>query len=100
MKLATFHSEASAELLDAMDWYDERQYGLGAELMTEVQRAVNKIEHDPGIGARFRNTKFRFYRVDRFPYLVYYQEFLDRVWIVTIAHERRRPGYWKRRKPE
>lgn len=100
MKLASFHSEADAELALAMDWYDDRQPGFGLELLVEIQRAVAKIEKDPGVGARYRNSRLRFFRVERFPYVIYYRELPDCVWIAAIAHERRRPNYWRKRKPE
>jgi toxin ParE1/3/4 len=34
----------------------------------------------------------------RFPYLLIYREFEGRIWVVTVAHGHRRPGYWRRRK--
>lgn len=66
----------------------------------EVRRAINRIENDPALGARYRNSDVRFLCVSRFPYVIYYREQLDHIWIGAIAHERRRPGYWKKRKPE
>jgi toxin ParE1/3/4 len=100
VKSAILHSEADAELIEAMDWYDDKDDGLGLELMVEVQRAIAKIELDAGIGARYGSSRVRFFRTERFPYVIYYREFPDHIWIAAIAHERRRPGYWRGRKPE
>jgi toxin ParE1/3/4 len=100
MKPASIHSEADAELLEAMEWYDEKEFGVGLELMREVQNAVARIETDPGIGARYRDSDIRFFRTERFPYVIYYREYRDHVWVAAIAHERRRPSYWRDRKPE
>jgi hypothetical protein len=36
--------------------------------------------------------------VARFPYSIVYKEAADKIMIVAIAHQRRRPGYWRRRK--
>jgi toxin ParE1/3/4 len=94
------HHEAELDLLDGMDWYDELRYGLGRELLEEAEFAVAKIEATPGIGANYRSTKMKFFRLNRFPYIIYYREFPDHIWIAAFAHEKRRPGYWKRRKPE
>jgi hypothetical protein len=30
---------------------------------------------------------------------VYYVELDDAIWIAAVAHQKRRPGYWTRRKP-
>lgn len=97
MKRVIIDEEARAELDDAMNWYNERQMGLGLQLQDEVEAAVQRIRHDPMIGARYRNTAYRFYRTKRFPYVLYYLDLPDAIWIAAVAHERRRPGYWKRR---
>jgi toxin ParE1/3/4 len=102
VKPSVRHAEAEAELLEAMEWYDEKhpELGLGLELLEEIESAVKRIEGDPGVDARYRNTKMRFFKPARFPYVIYYQELPDYVWIAAISHKRRRPGYWRRRKPE
>ena len=99
MKAVVIDSEARDELVGAKEWYNDRQPGLGLELQNEVEAAVDRIRRDPQIGARYRNTAYRFYRVRRFPYILYYLDLPDALWIAAIAHERRRPGYWRRRSP-
>jgi toxin ParE1/3/4 len=99
MKPVIFDREAKAELDDAIGWYNDKQEELGLDLQDEVEKAVARIKRDPGIGARYRNTDFRFYRVKRFPYLLYYLELENAIWIAAVAHERRRPGYWRKRSP-
>jgi hypothetical protein len=44
--------------------------------------------------------EFRFFRVRRFPFVVYYAELIDAIWVVAIAHGRRRPNYWRKRRRE
>ena len=34
----------------------------------------------------------------RFPYVVYYGELEEAVWIIAIAHAKRQPDYWMTRK--
>jgi len=36
--------------------------------------------------------------VARFPYSIVYQHQPNLIRIVAVAHQRRRPGYWRRRK--
>lgn len=98
MKPSILDADAEAELDDAIDWYNRQQPGLGLELELEVRRAIVRIEHDPGIGARYESTDYRFYRVKRFPYLMYYMDQPDSAWITAIAHHKRRPDYWRDRK--
>jgi toxin ParE1/3/4 len=100
VKLAKVHSAADAGLIEAMDWYDAKRFGPGAQLMEEARDAILGLRKNPNIGARYGNSGRRFYRLKRFPFVIYYRDFPDFVWIAAIAHERRRPGYWKKRKPE
>jgi hypothetical protein len=37
--------------------------------------------------------------VHGFPYSLIYLERARTVWILAVAHHRRRPGYWRRRRP-
>ena len=99
MKPVILHDEAQAELDAAAAHYDAQRAGLGRQLIEEVATALGKIGSDPGIGARYRNGEFRFYRLDRFPYVLYYLELTDAVWIAAVAHSRRKPNYWRRRAP-
>jgi toxin ParE1/3/4 len=99
MKPVIIHREAKAELDEAIGWYNDKQDGLGLDLQEEVENAVVRIERDSGVGASYRNTDFRFCHVKRFPYILYYLELDDYLWVAAIAHERRRPGYWRKRSP-
>ena len=100
MKRIVLQSEAKAELRKARRWYHKRQPGLGDELLEEVLEALDRIERDNETGMRYEDTGYRFHVLHRFPYVIYYECLPDRVRIVAIAHERRRPGYWKKRKAE
>jgi len=99
VKPVVLQSEAKAELRRARLWYDRRRPGLGQGLLDEVLAALDRIERDNFVGLLYESTRFRFRRLNRFPYVIYYECLPDRVRVVAIAHERRRPGYWKRRKP-
>jgi toxin ParE1/3/4 len=34
----------------------------------------------------------------RFPYTIHYAEIDDMIWIAAVAHQKRWPGYWSKRK--
>jgi len=38
--------------------------------------------------------------MDRFPYLIIFEELPGHIWINAIAHERRHPDYWRYRKAQ
>jgi plasmid stabilization system protein ParE len=92
----SFHPEAEAELVDAAIFYESRLVGLGQSFVAEVERTVSLIrEHpDAGMSAGLPRRQMRLYR---FPYSVVYQRDPESVLILAVAHQRRRPGYWRQR---
>ena len=95
---ATVGDAASEELTAAVAWYESQRLGLGAELLDSVSTAIERIEQQPELGsASFADPRMRRALVDRFPYDVIYRLTADDIVIVAIAHQKRRPGYWKHR---
>jgi toxin ParE1/3/4 len=91
-----FQSEAEEELLESALFYDSRVKGLGESFTSEVQRAVEMVRAHPDLGSPL-GTKVRRVLVRRFPYSVIYRHEADRIFILAVAHQRRRPGYWRHR---
>ena len=96
MKDYRFLPEAEDEMNEAADFYDSRAYGLGTEFLDDVQRAVDLIRDYPEIGLQFTDD-LRRVSIQRFPFSVIYAIRPTELMIVAIAHQRRRPGYWKER---
>jgi len=87
---------AALELTEAVRCYEDRRPGLGAKLFEAVSQAFDVIEHFPEGGAR-RRAPARQLPVRGFPFLVVYRIRPDDVYVVAVAHTRRRPGYWLHR---
>lgn len=89
--------EAEAELVDSARWYEAQREGLGSDFLDAVDSAVMRIAGRPRIGSSVPSVAdelIRRWPVARFPYHVVYLELPDRLQILAIAHDRRRPGYW------
>ena len=92
--------EAKAELAAAFRWYEEQRLGLGRDFLDMVDRALTRIEVDPGVGSRVAAVSddgIRRIPVRRFPFHVVYVTLPDRIQVLAVAHQRRRPGYWNSR---
>lgn len=100
VKQIVLHREAREELDEAMLWYERQRTGLGMELLTEVESASRRISAQPEVGSCSGRQSIGFLLVRRFPYVLYYLDLPERIWILAVAHARRRPGYWKSRRPE
>jgi len=95
------HREAGAELEAAVAWYEHERDGLGYELLEEVQRAFATILASPTTWpSTRRGDGLRRFVLSRFPYTVLYAESHEWVRVFAIAHHKRRPGYWRKRRFE
>jgi toxin ParE1/3/4 len=89
---------ALEELEDAAAFYSaSANVELGRAFVAEFERAVERLLENPKLGAIFRGTRRRFL-LRRFPYSVIYQILPEELRVIAVAHHRRRPGYWARRK--
>ncbi|MFL5241188.1 MAG: type II toxin-antitoxin system RelE/ParE family toxin [Gemmataceae bacterium] len=92
MKPVAIHPDAEAELRVGLAYYEGQREGLGAEFRTELEASIERIRLNPkGYGIEVEPDA-RACPTRRFPYTIYYQEFEDLIWIVAVAHQRRRPG--------
>ena len=89
-----FRREAKVELNRAAAYYEEQRDGLGLDLLSEVEKVTQRIGQNPKLHAVYKDTPCRKAVVARFPFNVFYQELDDVVWIVAVAHAKRKPDYW------
>ena len=95
-----FGPEATTELEDAVRWYEQHRAGLGLRFLTAVDDAVESIARWPRAGAPIAGLEaldVRRVPVSRFPYHVAYLITSERIEVLAIAHDRRRPMYWRER---
>ena len=100
MKPVIVHSEAIKELDSAIAYYEDQKVGLGLDFLAEVEQALGKIRQNPNLGAVYKATELSRYVIQRFPFLVFYAELEEFIWVVAIAHGKRRPDYWRKRQIE
>ena len=94
---ACFHAEAEREPDEAAVFYESRVSGLGSSFSTEVEHTVRLLREYPDAGAP-AGAKRRRVLVDRFPYFVAYERNDDSIIIPAVGHQKRRPGYWRKRR--
>jgi ParE-like toxin of type II ParDE toxin-antitoxin system len=96
MKRLTYLSIAEIELVEAAQFYDERQSGVGKLFLDAVRDAGERIRQNPEWWPVLE-APVRGCRVAPFPYRLLYREFPDRIQIVAVVHFSQRPGSWKDR---
>ena len=98
MKPFQFSKPASVELTAAIRWYERQRTGLGGDLFDAIVATIDLIRTHPEIGvARPERLPSRQMAVNGFPYRVVYRIREQDVYVVAIAHMRRRTDYWKHR---
>lgn len=95
MKLE-FHPEAELELIEAAEYHESQVPGLGERFEAEVRRATDLLLNHPEIGAP-ADPILRKLVLNRFPFTLHYSVASDILRIEVVAHQSRRPGYWRSR---
>jgi toxin ParE1/3/4 len=94
MKPVVLHPEAEAEVEAAADYLEENRVGFGERFRAEVDTALRQIGATPTVFSEYQGGPIRRYLIRQFGYGVYFVEFDAAVYVIAVAHQRRRPGYW------
>lgn len=70
--------------------------GLGVLFLGALEGAVQTILAHPE-AYQLVGSEIRRYLVRRFPYSLLYVVESDRIRVLAVAHQKRRPGYWRTR---
>ncbi len=93
---AKFHPAASEEIVETTAYYEGEVPGLGVSFIAEVERISEALRDQPRIGQSV-GEELRRILLARFPYSLIYSIEPERIWVIAVAHHRRRPGYWQER---
>ena len=100
--MSRYHEDASEEAGIAIFHYESICLGLGESFAKAVNKCLDQILANPRLYPRLvqghANREVRSCLLERFPYSVIYEILETEIVILAIAHHRRRPGYWRRRR--
>ncbi len=91
-----FHLAARTELRESQRWYQERSPITATAFGQQVAEAISRIAESPN---RYPLAEHGTRRsiLQRFPFNIFYRVGKTEIVIVAVAHQKRRPGYWKHR---
>ena len=92
----SFHPEAEAEFVQAIDYYEDCEAGLGYDFAVEVYSAIERIMAHPKAWPILEEDMRRSL-VRRFPFGIIYAAIDEELFIVAVMHLHRDPDYWKQR---
>ena len=87
---------AQMELDDAIAWYAEQAPGLGDAFLIEVLKTLRLVEQFSQAWHPL-TSEIRRCRLRRFPYSVVYTQDGSGILVLAVAHQHRKPDYWKNR---
>ena len=94
-------TEAEADLEQATRWYEGQRLGLSERFLQSVDEAMRSLSvpstHGSTVPRVPEHIQVRRLRLRGFPYFVIFRELADEVQVVALAHERRKPSYWRSR---
>ncbi len=91
-----FHPEAELEFIEAAAYYERQVSGLGQRFGADVRRALDVLLAHPDSGVAV-DDDLRKYVLRRFPFSIIYSVSPDVLRVEVLAHQSRRPGYWRSR---
>jgi plasmid stabilization system protein ParE len=93
-----FLPEADEELREAARYYESEAAGIGLSFIAAVHKGVAEIVELP-LAAQVVRAGIRKKVLSHFSYNIFYAIEADVIVIVAVAHQRRRPNYWRARLP-
>jgi len=91
------HEDADRELNDAADYYDSESPGLGALFLDQVDVGYQRILENPHVAPEI-DSEIRRLVLAKFPFNLIYEIDGDVILILAVAHQRRRPHFWRERR--
>ncbi|HEX9668274.1 MAG TPA: type II toxin-antitoxin system RelE/ParE family toxin [Thermoanaerobaculia bacterium] len=87
---------AKLDLLEARNWYEERQPGLGDAFLDEVEAVLQSLPEYPEMHPRVER-RVRRAVLNRFPYGLFYEINGETIGVLAVLHGARSPEHWRRR---
>jgi plasmid stabilization system protein ParE len=96
VKALRIHESARREANLAASWYAERSVRSAQRFVDDLLAGFSSAADSQ---LRYPTYLFGTRRIllKRFPYFIVFFDWQDEVYIVAVAHAKRRPGYWKER---
>lgn len=89
-----FLPEADEEFREAARYYEGEAAGVGMAFIAAVHKAVDEVIEFP-LAAQVHRAGIRKKILRHFSYNLFYAIESDIIVIVAVAHQRKRPNYWK-----
>ena len=88
--------EAELEIAQTAQWYAQKNRLAADVFRTIVFDAIDTISRAPLSWAKVSDDGIRKFVLPRYPYSLFFKVRASTVVILTVAHNRRSPNYWRK----
>jgi len=92
-KQLEFHPEVTSDIKGSYLWYEDKLQGLGNRFLNELEDGYTAIQNFPDTWANFQYG-FKRYILNKFPFSILYKVTEEKIVVVAVMHNSRRPNYW------
>ena len=87
------HPLAHKDIIDAYEWYENQQIGLGDRFAAAVEKKIKTITNNQLANSRKGNIYFRGALIKTFPFIIVYKvyELKKEIFISSIHHASKHP---------
>ena len=88
--------ETEQDLIDAFEWYEDEEIGVGTEFLHAFEDALQHISANPfAYQITIGSTRRRI--LERFPYSIFFTVVGESIIVTACVHHRRHPHVWRSR---
>ena len=95
MKVRT-SSAAESEITESLQFYFEESFDAASDFMSELDEASELIGRQPTLYPLYFE-EVRVKQLDRFPFSIYFSIGDEDIYILSVAHNSRKPDFWRNR---
>jgi hypothetical protein len=88
--------EAQEEIIEAIEWYESKQVGLGADFLSYLDGYFQTLKNGNASFEIKRKPVFRELPLKRFPFVIIYEEFRDLIIIYSVFNTFQNPSKKKK----
>ena len=88
-----FHPEVTNDIKGSYIWYEDKLQGLGNRFLNELEEGYTSIQNFPDTWANFQ-YEFKRYILNKFPFSILYKVTEEKIVVVAVMHNSRKPNYW------
>lgn len=86
-----FESNALYDIEEAIEYYESQQKGLGVRFKNSLELSISYIEKIPKAFSFYKN-KVRKIPLEKFPYMIFYKIYTDKVIIIAVFNTYQNPA--------